>query len=107
MASSWVVVVPSRAEALGAVNMESLAVGTPVVASDTGGIGEVIRDGVDGFLVAPEDAAALGAHIERLFTDRNEWQMMSMAARQGFLDRFEMQRNIGRQVSWLEELTAI
>lgn len=107
MASSWVVVVPSRAEALGAVNMESLAMGTPVVASDTGGIGEVIRDGVDGFLVAPEDPAALAARIERLFTDRNEWRMMSMAARQGFLDRFEMQRNIGRQVSWLEELTAI
>ncbi len=42
-------VVPSRSEAFGLVNIESLAVGTPVVASQVGGILEIIRHGITSF----------------------------------------------------------
>lgn len=106
MAEAALVVVPSRAEALGLVNIESLAVGTPVVASRVGGIGDAVRDGLDGLLVPPDDPAALAEAIGRLLADPATRQRMGHAARQGFLERFELQANIGRQVEWYEKLVA-
>lgn len=49
--------------------VESLAVGTPVIATAVGGVPEVVRDGENGLLVAPGDADALARAIERLFRD--------------------------------------
>ncbi len=49
--------------------VEALAAGTPVIATDVGGVAEVIRDGVNGLLVPPEDATALADAIRRLATD--------------------------------------
>jgi glycosyltransferase involved in cell wall biosynthesis len=49
--------------------VESLAVGTPVIATRVGGVPEIVEDGVNGLLVAPNDAAALAAAIRRFFGD--------------------------------------
>ena len=49
--------------------VEALAVGTPVLAMEAGGVGEVVRDGVNGLLVPAGDSAALGAAIRRYFAD--------------------------------------
>lgn len=49
----------------------SQAAGCPVLASDLGGMSEVIREGVDGLLFPPGDSAALATHLERLWHDRN------------------------------------
>jgi glycosyltransferase involved in cell wall biosynthesis len=49
--------------------VEGLAAGTPVIATDVGGVGEIVRDGVNGLLVAPGDAAALADAISRLIGD--------------------------------------
>lgn len=106
MASAALVIAPSRMEALGMVNVEALAVGTPVVATTIGGIGEIVRDGVDGYLVPPDDVEGLAARIERLLTDRAIWEQFSGQARQGFLERFEMNSNIGQQADWYEGLAA-
>jgi glycosyltransferase involved in cell wall biosynthesis len=46
-----------------------MAAGLPVVASEVGGVGELVRDGETGLLVAPADPAALAAAIERLLGD--------------------------------------
>ena len=62
MAQSAVVVLPSRAESFGAVLVEALACGTPVVATRCGGPEDIVIDEV-GALVAPEDPAALAAAI--------------------------------------------
>lgn len=64
-----VVVVPSRTEAFGIVVLEAWRRGTPVVASDRAGLGELVRDGVDGLLVDPEDIAALAGAIVRVLGD--------------------------------------
>jgi glycosyltransferase involved in cell wall biosynthesis len=49
--------------------VEALAVGTPVLAMEAGGVAEVVRDGVNGLLVAPGDTAALGEAVRRYFAD--------------------------------------
>ena len=60
------VVVPSRAEGLGMLALEALALGRPVVASRVGGLTEVVTDGDDGSLVPPDDPTALGVALANL-----------------------------------------
>ena len=61
-----VAVLPSYREAQGLVILEAMALARPVVASNVGGIPEMIEDGVTGLLVPPHDADALAAAIIRL-----------------------------------------
>ena len=49
--------------------VEALAVGTPVIATRTGGVAEVVRDGENGLVVEPDDVDALAAAIRRFFAD--------------------------------------
>ncbi|MGH3065067.1 MAG: glycosyltransferase, partial [Gaiellaceae bacterium] len=49
--------------------VEALAVGCPVIATAVGGVPEVVRDGENGLLVSPNDAAALAAAIRGFFDD--------------------------------------
>ncbi len=53
----------SRAEPFGLVTLEAMAQRRPVVVTDTGGSPEIVRDGIDGFLVPPGDAAALALRL--------------------------------------------
>ena len=50
--------------------VEALAVGTPVIATDVGGVSEVVRDGENGLLVPPGDPEALAGAVRRLVGDR-------------------------------------
>ena len=61
-----VLAVPSRVEPFGTVAAEALAVGTPVVATRSGGMEEYVIDGEVGALVAPGDPAALAGALERV-----------------------------------------
>jgi glycogen(starch) synthase len=56
-------------EPLGQVAVECLAAGTPAVVTATGGLGEVVRDGVEGLLVPPGDVPALTEALDRLMAD--------------------------------------
>jgi glycosyltransferase involved in cell wall biosynthesis len=49
--------------------VEALAVGTPVLAMEAGGVGEVVRDGENGLLVPAGDASALAEAVRRYFAD--------------------------------------
>jgi len=73
-----VLVLPSRREPLGTVLLEAMAVGTPVVATAVDGIPEVVRDGVTGRLVAPDDPDALAQAVLEVLGRRAE---MSVEAR--------------------------
>lgn len=62
-AASRLVAVPSRREGFGLVAAEAAAAGRAVVASDVGGLADIVVDGVNGVLVPPGDAEALAAAL--------------------------------------------
>jgi D-inositol-3-phosphate glycosyltransferase len=62
-------IVPSHYESFGMVALEAMACGTPVIASEVGGLAFVVRDGVTGFHVPDRNPEALAAKIELLLTD--------------------------------------
>ncbi len=68
MAASDLVTLPSYREGCPNVVVEALASGRPVVATDVGGIPELMDDGVDGRLVPPRDAAALEQALDTVLS---------------------------------------
>jgi glycosyltransferase involved in cell wall biosynthesis len=103
MAGAWATVVPSRNEAFGLVNIESMAVGVPVIGSNTGGIAEIIRDGEDGFLFPPGDHKALAKRMMELMENEDLRAKMAANARRRFLDHFESSQAVQTQARWIIE----
>jgi D-inositol-3-phosphate glycosyltransferase len=64
-----VVVVPSHYESFGLVALEAMACGTPVVASETGGLAFLVRDGETGFHVPTGDPEAMADRLRQLLRD--------------------------------------
>ena len=78
-----IVVAPSRwQEPLGLINLEAGACGKPVVATRVGGIPEVIREGVNGFLVDAQDIEPLTARVNQLVEDPELRQRLGKGARE-------------------------
>ncbi len=67
--ASDAVIVPSHYESFGMVALEAMACGTPVIASNVGGLRYTIRDGETGLLVPREDPQALAEKIALLLDD--------------------------------------
>jgi glycosyltransferase involved in cell wall biosynthesis len=82
MAVSDLVVLPSRWEGLPLTLLEAMAAGKPVVACRVGGAPEVIRDGVEGFLVPPENPEAMKVAIEKVFQEPGKAMLLGGAGKQ-------------------------
>jgi len=67
--ASDIVVVPSIIEAMGIVPIEAMSMKKPVVGARTGGIPELVKDGVTGLLVPPRNPDAIADAIMRLYGD--------------------------------------
>lgn len=91
VARAHVQVVPSRSEPQGVVVIEALATGTPVIGARVGGIPEMVHDGETGWLVAPNDPAALRAAISEALTNRERVAGMRDPARRS-AEQFSVER---------------
>ena len=78
---SDVLLLPSEQESFGLSALEAMACDVPVVASRVGGLPEVIKDGVTGFLHPPEDLDGMAASAVRILTDDGLHRRIAMAGR--------------------------
>ena len=84
MDAATVLVVPSLTEGLGRVIVESFARGRGIVASATGGIADLVTDGVEGLLVPPGNPDALAAALVRVLSEPELAARLGAAARARF-----------------------
>jgi D-inositol-3-phosphate glycosyltransferase len=81
-AAAEMVVMPSHYESFGMVALEAMAMGTPVIASEVGGLAFLVRDNETGFHVPSRDPEALADKIYTLLTDTYCRQRLGEQARQ-------------------------
>ncbi|MDD2751774.1 MAG: glycosyltransferase family 4 protein [Candidatus Omnitrophica bacterium] len=84
--------------------LEALASGCPVVATDTGGIKEVIREGKNGFLVPPKNTQALAEKLISLLKDNALRKTMSESSRNSLEDKFDLRESCARHQQLYRDL---
>lgn len=87
-----VLLLPSANEGTPVSVIEALAARRPAVATRVGGTSDVVRDGVDGFLVEAGDADALGERLAELATDAERRERMGAEGRERVLERYAVDR---------------
>lgn len=90
LADADLLVLPSRNEGQPMAVLEAMAHGLCVVASDVGGIPELVEDGRSGFLVPPDDVEALVAALRKVLTDDGLRSALGASARQRALEEFDV-----------------
>jgi glycosyltransferase involved in cell wall biosynthesis len=81
MDDSWVFCLPSRSEGLPRVALEAAARGRAIIGGNRAGIPDVVEDGVNGYLVDPDDEGQLADALVRLLSDRALAERLGAAAR--------------------------
>jgi glycosyltransferase involved in cell wall biosynthesis len=99
-----VLIVPSEEEPLGRVVLEGMAYGVPVIATDKGGPAEIIEDGVDGFLVSPDDVHRWAERIIELMENPTLASEIGRRGRQKVLSNFSIENYIESIESLYKEI---
>ena len=86
---------PSETESFGLAALEAMACGVPPLASDVGGLPEVIEDGKSGLLCPVGDTGAMAARALALLNDSDAYAEMSKAARTRAVEHFDRSKSIG------------
>lgn len=107
LAAADLLVCPSRDEVFPVSILEAMALGRPVLSAAVGGVPEMIRDGVDGLVVPPQDAQALADAIATLMQDRARCEAMGRSARQRYLDAFTIDRVGDRILTLIERRLSV
>ena len=101
MAATDVFVLPTRSDPLPLAVQEAMSVGTPVVATMSGGCADLVVDGETGYLVPVGDRTALSNAINLLMESPEMRQRMGQLGRQRLLRKFSHQRYIERMTAVL------
>jgi N-acetyl-alpha-D-glucosaminyl L-malate synthase BshA len=103
---SDVFLMPSESESFGLAALEALSCGVPVVASNIGGLPEVVPDGEVGFLAPVGDISGMAAHALRILGDSALAERLSAAARISVLANFRIEPAIDRYQAHYERVLA-
>ena len=103
-AADIAVTASSTPEPLGNVTIEAMALNKPVIGTDCGATRELIRDGVSGRLVPPDDPGAMAAALDQLLNDPDRGRVMGQEARVDYLNRFEFEDHYKKILAIYREL---
>jgi glycosyltransferase involved in cell wall biosynthesis len=95
-----IVCLPARYESHGVVMVEAMMHGRPIVTCATGGVGEVVDDGVNALLAPPEDPSGLAEQLTILLSDEELRLRLGRAGRELYEDRFHA-RQVARRMASL------
>ncbi|MSR22716.1 MAG: N-acetyl-alpha-D-glucosaminyl L-malate synthase BshA [Gemmatimonadetes bacterium] len=95
---------PSESESFGLAALEALACGTPVVASRTGGLPEVVDHGESGYLFPVGDVEAMAEGAIEILSSKETWKRMSEAGRRIAEERFASHIVVPRYEAHYEEV---
>ena len=104
LANSDVFLLPSGSESFGLAALEALSCGVPVVASDVGGVSEVVTHGETGFLAPMGHVEAMAGHVLTLLGAPDTHAAMAAAARRSAVERYAMEQAIDRYEALIERL---
>lgn len=99
-------VLPSHGEAMPLALLEAMAAGRPVVATEVGGIPDVVRNGVEGTLVPSRQPRALSAAIGALLADARGRERMGRAARARVESGFSLDRMVAATCALYDEVVS-
>lgn len=97
-------VCPTRADNLPLVLQESMACGTPMVSFDVGGVTELVRDGVTGYVALPENAQDLSQKIIQILENHDIRAQMSENCRQIALQEYSLELQAKRYLELYQHL---
>ncbi|MGR3301541.1 MAG: glycosyltransferase [Candidatus Scalindua sp.] len=89
-------VLPSLREGLGLAILETMACGKPVIATNVGGIPEIVKDGVSGILVSPRDPEALHTAMKELLDDKEMQKKMGANGEKVCNEKFNSKVMVGQ-----------
>ncbi len=95
---------PSLADTFPLAPVEAMACGTPVLASDAGGLPEVVEHDVSGLVVPAGDAPALAEALERVLGDAELRERLSSAGVRRVAERFTLGRQADAYLAWYAQL---
>jgi glycosyltransferase involved in cell wall biosynthesis len=101
-----ILIVPSSYEGFGIVYLEGMAFGLPAIGTTAGAAGEIIEHEKTGYLIEPNDSAALAAHISQLASDRNLLTELSLNARKRYMQQPSWNETAGQIRAFLQNMTA-
>ncbi|MYL49264.1 glycosyltransferase [Halobacillus litoralis] len=93
-----VMLLTSNREVFPMVILESMAVGTPIISIDRGGISEALLEGQTGYLVTEHSTEAFHEKILTLFADSTKHRELSMKARQRVEEEFSLNKMVGETI---------
>jgi glycosyltransferase involved in cell wall biosynthesis len=96
LAASDIFVLPSRWEGLPLVIIEAMFAGLPIIATDVGGVSELVQEKINGFLIPRSDVAALQRALAQLIADKTLREEMGEKSRQRALKQFTMERMLAQ-----------
>lgn len=106
MALADAVCLSSDIEAAPMTLVEAMASAKPVIATNVGGVPDLVVEGETGWLVAPSDSGAFAAAILELAADRDRGHVMGENARREYERKYTVDRMVERYASVLADVTA-
>ena len=97
-------VLPSLGEGFPLSALEAIASGLPLIASNVGGLPDIVKEGINGYLVEPKDEKGLAEKILSLLLDSNKLRSFSENSLQIFNENYELGKIINKQVSFFHSL---